>query len=246
MAGLRFWIYLSSVVLFLAEMLINSPRKLFIFITYKVFSRSRYPINIMFNFENRSTAYGTSLVLILYVSERVLAIAVFVLDTFLVFFTHLSAYFPGNHVEQVFWMVFPYVTCVSNRCFQMLAIEFASPLVWSTQTCMVCSSHTVIFGKYSNKSVFHNWFMEGSRMFLWTDFTSDAVLAEISLRSPRSDCLFLLSKNIFIGSKYPQKCWINFEKNFTGLNATMCARARCFKCSLCMKHRTSFGEASCL
>ena len=44
--------------------------------------------------------------------------------------------------------------------------------------------------------------------------TSAAVLSGISNTSHK-DYLFLLSKIIFIGSKYPKIVFIDFEKNFT-------------------------------
>ena len=47
--------------------------------------------------------------------------------------------------------------------------------------------------------------------------TSVAVLAEISLRSPRKLFIFIIKKKI-IGSKYPKNKLFNFEKNFTGYN----------------------------
>ena len=51
--GLNVWIYTSAS--FLAGMSVRSPRKLCIFVIYEYFSGSKYPKNIIFNFENRST-----------------------------------------------------------------------------------------------------------------------------------------------------------------------------------------------
>ena len=47
---------------------------------------------------------------------------------------------------------------------------------------------------------------------------SVAVLAEISLRSPRKSFIFIIKKYIFIGSKYPKIIKFIFEKNFTAAN----------------------------
>ena len=44
--------------------------------------------------------------------------------------------------------------------------------------------------------------------------TSDAVLAEIPLRSPQKLFVFIVKKT-FVGSKYPKIKLFNFEKNFT-------------------------------
>ena len=48
---------------FLAELSVSSPRKLFIFvikISKKIFSGSKYPTNILFNFEKGSTDSRTA------------------------------------------------------------------------------------------------------------------------------------------------------------------------------------------
>ena len=43
---------------FLDELLVKSPRKLFIIIIENIFSGSKHPKNILFQFENRSTVAG--------------------------------------------------------------------------------------------------------------------------------------------------------------------------------------------
>ena len=48
--------YLVTSASFLAELSVSSPQKLFIFISRKIFSGSKYPKNILFNFEKGSTA----------------------------------------------------------------------------------------------------------------------------------------------------------------------------------------------
>ena len=40
---------------FLAEVYVSSPRKSFLFITWKIFSGSKYPKNVLINFEKGST-----------------------------------------------------------------------------------------------------------------------------------------------------------------------------------------------
>ena len=71
---------------------------------------------------------------------------------------------------------------------------------------------------------------------------SVAVLADISLRSPRK-LLFLLSKNIFTGSKYPKNKLFNFEKNFTD-HIPVLTRARQVRPFSQIKHPILYGEST--
>ena len=96
-----------------------------------------------------------------------------------------------------------YLAC-SHECF-------ANKLC-SLQPCLNYASST---------SVFFRQLMSGQSDYLHglSVVVSVAVLAEISLRSPRKIIIFTIKK-MLTGSKYPKNNKFNFEKNFTGRGST--------------------------
>ena len=169
----------SSSASFLAEISVRSPRKLIFLLPKQMFSGSKCPQNVLFIFENSSTG------------------------------------FKGTSVRG--WSEALYFYRNDNRCILLLLLHhtWGPVLLFSPKYRLVHPENylfllSIILFSLRSKYPKHVLFDFENRS---TDgdgtcgalISSNAVLAEIPLRSPPQKYLFLLSKKLFVGSKYPKR-----------------------------------------